>query len=553
MSGPPSPEQALFAENQALRARLRETEDELRQTSQHFEFSLQSSQTALFRQNLDLRYDLFSTLVEQAPMGVYVVDSQFRIQQVNPQASPAFEHLGPAIGRDFNEILELQWGAEIAAECAAIFRHTLETGERFVSKDFNGLRRDLGEQEAYDWEVHRVTLPDGTFGMVCYFKNTTERAQAEQALRASQKRTLLATNATGVGIWEWNVASNTIRWDAQMFRIYGVAPTADGFVPYTTWSEAVLPDDLPKQESVLKQTLSWGDQNRREFRISRADDGQCRHIEATETALRDEQGNIEWVMGTNLDVTARNQAEEAIRSLNQKLESRVAERTAELRAAAAKVEKEIETRLRLEREILEIAEREQSRLGQDLHDGLGQELAGISLLSNALANDLHSASHPSAEAAANIAKYTNNSIDSARMLARGLYPIELSRRGLLFALEDLADLTRLRTSISCELRSFGTFPQLEQSTEIHLYRIVQESIGNAIKHGKATQITIDCAKGGDDYIIAVTDNGTGFIPNPDRSGMGLHLMDYRARLIGARIKITRPAAGGCRVACHLPA
>lgn len=155
---------------------------------------------------------LFFTRIEQAPMGVYVVDQQFRIQQVNPQSMPAFEHLGPVLGRDFDEILKIQWGAEIGAEIAAIFRHTLETGERFVSRNFAGLRRDLGEQEAYDWEVHRVTLPDGKFGMVCYFRNTTERAQAEHALRASQERARAATTATGVGIWEWNVVTNTVRW-----------------------------------------------------------------------------------------------------------------------------------------------------------------------------------------------------------------------------------------------------------------------------------------------------------------------------------------------------
>jgi PAS domain S-box-containing protein len=137
---------------------------------------------ALLRQN----DALFSILIEQAPLGVYVVDGQFRLQQVNPIAMPAFAAVHPLIGRDFSEVMEILWGPQIGSECARIFRHTLETGERYISPPFSALRRDLGVEQAYEWEVQRVTLPDGRHGVVCYFTDVTQRRATEAALQEAK-------------------------------------------------------------------------------------------------------------------------------------------------------------------------------------------------------------------------------------------------------------------------------------------------------------------------------------------------------------------------------
>ncbi len=144
-------------------------------------------------------------------------------------------------------------------------------------------------------------------------RDITERKAAEAELRANEERMRLATTATEVGIWEWNVLTGRIRWDAQMFQLYGVVPTADGFVSYDTWSRAVMPEDLPRQEEVLMDTVRRIGQSTREFRILRADDGECRWIQAVETVRANEQGKAEWVVGTNLDVTERKNAERTIR------------------------------------------------------------------------------------------------------------------------------------------------------------------------------------------------------------------------------------------------
>ena len=142
-----------------------------------------------------------------------------------------------------------------------------------------------------------------------------ERRAAEEKLRASDERTLLATEATAVGIWEWNVPTNTIRWDAQMFRLYGIAPTLDGFVQYSDWSGALLPEDLPENERILQDTVRRGEQSRRQFRIRRRDDGAERHIESVETVRANAQGESEWVVGTNLDVTEQKTSANQLRQL----------------------------------------------------------------------------------------------------------------------------------------------------------------------------------------------------------------------------------------------
>ncbi len=125
---------------------------------------------------------LFAALIDQAPMGVYVIDAQFCVQQINSRAMPAFEKVEPKIGRSLTDVMHIQWGKEAGDELAAIFRHTLDTGEPYVSPGFSNIRADLGQQKTYEWQTLRVTLPDGQYGVVCYFNDITERIQYEQAL-----------------------------------------------------------------------------------------------------------------------------------------------------------------------------------------------------------------------------------------------------------------------------------------------------------------------------------------------------------------------------------
>ncbi len=143
-------------------------------------------------------------------------------------------------------------------------------------------------------------------------KAIAQALSTSKELRESEERMLLATEATTVGIWEWNVLTDEIRWDAVMFRIYGIVPTPNGVVHYRDWSEAVLPEELQEQHDILQDTLRRAGSSRRAFRIRRRSDGKCRHIEAVETVRTNEKGESVRVVGTNLDVTDRKQAEVAL-------------------------------------------------------------------------------------------------------------------------------------------------------------------------------------------------------------------------------------------------
>jgi PAS domain S-box-containing protein len=150
-------------------------------------------------------------------------------------------------------------------------------------------------------------------------RDISDRKLAEQQLRESETRMRLATEATAVGIWEWNVITSKIRWDAQMFRIYGIPPTKDGYVEYAAWAESVLPEDLARQETVLQDTVRRLGHSSREFRIRRKSDGECRHVQAVETVRTNDRGHAEWVVGTNLDITERKLAATALQENEQRL------------------------------------------------------------------------------------------------------------------------------------------------------------------------------------------------------------------------------------------
>ena len=153
---------------------------------------------------------LFHKIIEQAPGGVYVVDAQFRVVQMNAESLPFFASAQPLIGRDFDEALGIVWGPEIGPQIASIFRHTLATGERYVSPRFSEQRHDLGVEQAFEWETQRIALPDGQLGVVCYFKDVTERERSKAAQRESDERLRLAIAGSDLGTWHWDVSTGAL-------------------------------------------------------------------------------------------------------------------------------------------------------------------------------------------------------------------------------------------------------------------------------------------------------------------------------------------------------
>ena len=219
------------------------------------------------------------------------------------------------------------------------------------------------------------------------------------------------------------------------------------------------------------------------------------------------------------------------------------------RAVKSRIEL-LEHSRRLEQEIIRISEREQRRIGQDLHDGLCQFYAAVGCAAGSLKCSLEKQGSPAAKSAAEIEELIMKGVGQARSLARGLAPVENEERALQFALEELAHSSSKLLGIECHLICDNPVSIFDNVCANHLYRIVQEAINNATRHGKASVVEIRLGSEGDAVRLAIEDNGTGIPrPLPEPRGMGLNIMKYRARVIDGQLEVALRPEGGTIVAC----
>jgi two-component system, LuxR family, sensor kinase FixL len=214
---------------------------------------------------------------------------------------------------------------------------------------------------------------------------------------------------------------------------------------------------------------------------------------------------------------------------------------------------DVTRRKQLENEVLETSEGERRRIGRDLHDALGQELTGIAFMTKELEETLQTQKIPESAEAANIVGYINRAIDRTKTLAKGLAPVELDAEGLMAALTDLARNSEDVFKIQCSFRCAQPILIHDGAVAMNLYRIAQEAVSNAVRHGRPRNVTIELHQAGTQDVLTVTDDGIGMPPGiPYSKGMGLRVMAYRARSIGGSLKIQRDPKGGTAVSCSVP-
>jgi signal transduction histidine kinase len=222
-----------------------------------------------------------------------------------------------------------------------------------------------------------------------------------------------------------------------------------------------------------------------------------------------------------------------------------------LRAARERVEAAAAEARELERRILEIDDEEQRRIGHDLHDGLGQQLTGLAMMSRRLENRLSSANSPEASEAAKVSELAKNAVELAHDLCRTLSPPALESAGLAEALRELAANAESIFRVECIVDEQGGVKPPPVGTGVHLYRIAQEAISNAVRHGKAKHVEVRLRSSSGVLLMQIADDGSGIDPAAaSMNGMGLRIMRYRARMIGAQIDIRHRQLGGTEVLCR---
>jgi PAS domain S-box-containing protein len=479
--------------------------------------------------------------------------------------------------------------------------------------------------------------------MVGLCLDSNERHHSAHALQRSESRLAQAVWGTSVGLWEHDVATDTLHWWNDWCTSVDLDPCG-GSSHSERWNSRIHPDDFSPFAAKYRALIEGRtDIYESEYRM-RARSGNWRWIMSRGRATaRDNKGRAISVAGVTIDLDARKQMELALRdsearlrtqamiletmregvvlvALNGRVEftnpafDRLFGRTSEELAGisilelfhfrqvqsptaawegllgqhnrggkrdmlfrrrdgsqfagevlSAEIElngtkrilvvvQDVSERKQLESEIIEIANTERRRLGADLHDGLGQELTGISLMLRSLAKSAGLAAFDTAPELNEIITLVNHAIQSARKMALGISPVTLERGGLLPALQTLVGWSRHSYNIDVRLRLCIRCPLLiGESAAAHLYLIAQEAINNAVRHGRARSITVTLRTSRTLASLSIIDDGAGIATIPARgAGMGLKLMEYRSAVIGGVMRIKPLPGGGTRVRSVCP-
>jgi signal transduction histidine kinase len=216
--------------------------------------------------------------------------------------------------------------------------------------------------------------------------------------------------------------------------------------------------------------------------------------------------------------------------------------------------RDITRRKQLEREVLAISERERGAFSRELHDSLGQQLSGIAYLTNVLRERLHEGGSPEVGGVERISSLLKQAIGQTRAVARGLSPVRPEPEGLSAGLKELAAQSSELFGVRCQFRHPRPVLVGDSEAANHLYRIAQEAVHNACRHGRATRVTIGLTREREGVLLKIVDDGSGIGPlSPRRKGLGLRIMQYRAGLLAGTVSVRSRPAGGTEVCCVAPA
>src|SRR5580704_14543285 len=450
----------------------------------------------------------YRALVEQIPAVVFMayLDKGIGEAYVSPQ-------IEAALGFSQHEWLEdpVRWYEQIYPDDKQ--RWSTEAAEMFLSgkplkSSYRVLARDgrvlwfhceaemIRRENGRPWFIHGVGV------------DITELKQAEEALQEERNVLSAILDIVGALIVVLDSKGRIVRFNraCEQTTGYSFEEVRGKYV----WDLFLMPEEVDNFKAILRQPNSAqtpGDYET--YWLTR--DGNPRLISWSGTVLAGKNGAPSNVIVTGIDITERK---------------------------------------RLEKRILEVSAREQRRIGEDLHDGLGQHLTGIAFMSKVLESNLSEKTLPESMDAAKIVNLVNEAINKTRELSRGLLPVVSDAHGLMSALtrcaEEMQDLFR----ISCRFECVAPVLVYDVNTATHLYHIAREAVNNAIKHGHPSHIVIGLTAENGEGTLSIQDDGQGISEIPaNQAGMGLNIMSYRANMVGGSLDVRKNFTGGTSVVC----
>lgn len=440
-------------------------------------------------------------ILQTAVEGIITIDERGVIESFNPAAEKIFGYAaGQVIGHNVKLLMPEPYRHDHDGYLAN-YRHTGEAKIIGIGREVVGRRQD-GTVFPMDLAVSEVRLADRRI-FAGFVRDITLHKEAQKALLhyaalvESSDDAIIGKTLDGY-ITSWNRGAEAIfgyKSEEAVGKHIGL----------------IIPPDRNTEEETILAKIRRGESVEHYETLRRRKDGKPVDISVTISPIREPGGKI---------------------------------------IGASKVARVISERKRLQNEILEISEREQRRIGNDLHDGLCQELAGIELMCQVLEKKLAVRSKSEAAQVGEIARHIREAISHTRKLSRGLSPVELQTNGLMSALHELTANVQERFGIECRLECPEAVLIRNHVFATHLFRIVQEAINNALKHGKARQVVVALKPSAGKIKMTVTDNGLGLKDESARGkGMGLHIMKYRAAMMDAVLEVQSAPGVGTTIAC----
>jgi len=495
------------------------------------------------QQELEAARNHYVDLYESAPLGYLTLDRKARIQEINrtgarllgtEPAKLTGRSLSHFVARGDKKVVRDSIARCIDEARVVCFEAVLESGAGGVlyvlfdsvpqigADNVDQCRTvmiDLTERNRTDEESRKFTLElqnrvDARTAQLEANLRALQaeihiRHQAEEALRESEQKYRALAEKTNDIPYVMTLDGVLTYVGPQTLR-YGLDPEqAIG----KSFLEIIVPEDRHRVAWEFERTIHTREEFPTEFRY-RSPQGEVSWFEDRGKIQRDSAGAAIGMTGVLRDITERKQLEAAL---------------------------------------AEAAERERREIGQELHDGIGQELTGLGYLAATLRARLNALGSPEAPAADELLRGLQDTLEHVRTTTRGLVPVEIDAQGLMTALEQMVDHARRVYGIPCQFRCHSRVEVADGIAATQLYRIAQEALSNAARHSGAAEILVSLEADSQGVALSIRDDGRGIsLPSPLAMGMGLRIMRHRATLIGATLKVAPLDEGGTLVRCTLP-